>query len=687
MNRIFTTTMTIVFTIATMAQNYYHLESKGSNAPFSNLVPQGVTFNSLLQANAGGVVNDQLSGATNIPFPFTFYGETYNSYKVSDNGYLTFDVNENVSNPNNVTLPDVNAPKAAIFAFWDDLELRHPGGSGTFAVINYTIGTTPNRIHIVKFFQLRPKGLTSGTKYLFFSIVLKEQGGFDVILEGTSGTGNFTETATIGVQNEDGTVGYTAKGTDFTFPSGATLAEMNDDDVFSFIEGVQNSYDIGVLNLNVEPAYGLNNAPYTLTGQIRNYGSETITNYELSYTINGGPPVTSSMTTNITPGAYVSFSHPTAWNPSQEGSYTIEFSTSQPNGQTDEDQMNDMQSATVDVFDRLFKRKPLYEVFTSSTCGPCRPGNVTFHNVIDNAGRSEECTYIKYQQNFPFAGDPYATAESVARRSYYGVSAIPNMQIDGGWNRNAGQFNLSVHNESIAVPSLLEINTTFQKWDASVEAQVDIEAITDIPGNHVVHVAIMETITKNNSASNGEREFEHVFKKFMTVPTGDNIGSISKGNFYSKKFLFDFQGEYVLPINGQAANYPNFAREHTIEDFNNLRVVVWVQNLSTRNVLQSEYATETNVNVDRLSSAFGVDVYPNPARGNAFIKLGLVRSSNVEITLMNTAGQVVEYLPIGKIPGGDQTFQIDTKPYQNGIYLVQIKTDEGTITKKLIVNN
>lgn len=687
MKKITIFTLTMILGFASFAQNYYHLESVGSKAPFSNLVPSGTPFTFLLQATAGTTVNDQLSSAFQMPFPFTFYGETYNSYKVSDNGYLSFDVSQTTSQAVNVSLPDADAPKAAIFAFWDDLRITAGTSGGSFGVFQMTLGAAPNRIHIVKWFQLMPAGLTSGTKYVFFAIALKEQGGFDVVLEGTGGTANFTESATIGSQNADGTVGYTAKGPNYAFPMGGVLAEQNDDLVFKFVEGVANTFDVGVTAIDLIPALGLNNAPFQIKGTVQNYSSTDVTSLDISYKINGGSPVTSTINLNIPKGSFASFTHPTAWNPTSTGTYSIEVAASMPNGNTDEDETNNASTKSVDVFDQLFQRKPLYEVFTSSTCGPCRPGNVVFHNVIDNNSFSDEATYIKWQQNFPGTGDPYATAEAVSRRNYYGINSIPRMEIDGGWDKNASSFSTAVHEESKALPSLVKINTTFNKWAKSVEAQVDVESITDIPGTHLLHVIIFETITYKNVKSNGEIQFEHVFKKYMTLPTGENIGALKKGNSFSKKYNFDFKGDYILPANGQPSSYPNLSIQHTVEDFKNLRVLAWVQNSSTKEVLQSEYATEVKVGIEKLSANFVAEVYPNPASNVAFISLGLTNPTNVTLTVMNASGQVIDFLPVGNIPSGDQTFQLDTKTYANGVYFVTISTTEGVVTKKLIINN
>jgi hypothetical protein len=71
---------------------------------------------------AGAVLplaGDDASTEVNLPFPFAFYGQTYNSAHVTTNGSLNFltpDVNFG-----NGAIPSTEPPNAAIYPYWDDL--------------------------------------------------------------------------------------------------------------------------------------------------------------------------------------------------------------------------------------------------------------------------------------------------------------------------------------------------------------------------------------------------------------------------------------------------------------------------------------------------------------------------------------------------------------------------------------
>jgi hypothetical protein len=82
-----------------------------------------------VDASTGGTavaVGDDTFEAVNLPFAFTFYGNTYTSAFVSSNGYLTFGAGS--SSFAQVCLPNTAPPNNAIYALWDDLT---PTGSAS----------------------------------------------------------------------------------------------------------------------------------------------------------------------------------------------------------------------------------------------------------------------------------------------------------------------------------------------------------------------------------------------------------------------------------------------------------------------------------------------------------------------------------------------------------------------------
>lgn len=76
------------------------------------------------------------------------------------------------------------------------------------------------------------------------------------------------------------------------------------------------------------------------------------------------------------------------------------------------------------------QRKPLHEVFTSSTCGYCPPANSNIDGIVLDPLNADDATLIKYQVSWPGPGDPYNTPEVQTRRSYYGINSVPAFYVD-----------------------------------------------------------------------------------------------------------------------------------------------------------------------------------------------------------------------------------------------------------------
>jgi subtilisin family serine protease len=82
---------------------------------------------------------DDLATVIALPFPFTFYGQTFTNVTVDTNGKLQFGAG--TADYMNTCLPAAGYSNT-VFAFWDDLDTRAPG-DGIFTSVS---GTAPNRI-------------------------------------------------------------------------------------------------------------------------------------------------------------------------------------------------------------------------------------------------------------------------------------------------------------------------------------------------------------------------------------------------------------------------------------------------------------------------------------------------------------------------------------------------------------
>ena len=94
--------------------------------------------------------------------------------------------------------------------------------------------------------------------------------------------------------------------------------------------------------------------------------------------------------------------------------------------------------------------------------------------------------------------------------------------------------------------------------------------------------------------------------------------------------------------------------------------------------------TDVSVKENQLNSATSSYIFPNPTKNNATLNINLENTAKVQIEVMNTVGQIVKST---KVDGqmGVNNINIELNGLSTGIYLVNIKIDNATSTKKLII--
>ena len=77
--------------------------------------------------------------------------------------------------------------------------------------------------------------------------------------------------------------------------------------------------------------------------------------------------------------------------------------------------------------------------------------------------------------------------------------------------------------------------------------------------------------------------------------------------------------------------------------------------------------------------------YPNPFSFSTSVSYSLPHTSNVKIQIYNIKGQLVETLVNEDKPAGYHTVEWNAKDISSGIYFYKLKTDNGSITKKMLL--
>ena len=365
-----------------------------------------------------------------------------------------------------------------------------------------------------------------------------------------------------------------------------------DDVCYTYTPFIPLAYDMAAIDLNMVSNLALTSAPFTVSGDVVSISATTITSLDINYSINGGAPVVDNLSgLNLALFDTLTFNHNIIWNPTTTGSYFVEIWASNLNGNPDMDPSNDYFSDSIYIWNALAVKQPLIETLTSSTCGPCNPANITAEALFSqNPGK---ITSIKYQVAFPGSGDPYYTEEVGQRMDYYmpqGTASVPRMEIDGGWDQNGNDITQQVIDDYINELCLINLSANYTIVGKSIDIDITIDPLENYQSTDlVVHTAIIEETTYNNVKNNGETQFEHVVKKMLPNDNGTSIPSLVGGTQSTLNQSYTFNGNYRLPLDAQLPI--NHITEHSVEDFSNLMVVVWIQDVVTKEVHQSTYAT------------------------------------------------------------------------------------------------
>jgi len=133
--------------------------------------------------------NDYASSPIPIGFSFNFYDQDHTEFRINPNGWIGF--GDDWTDYHNYEIPRADAPKPAIFGFWDDLDPLQGG--------NVYYKSSPERLVIWFDNVIHYPGINNGT--YDFEIVLYPNG--DILLQYRNLSGDLN-TCSVGIQNTSG---------------------------------------------------------------------------------------------------------------------------------------------------------------------------------------------------------------------------------------------------------------------------------------------------------------------------------------------------------------------------------------------------------------------------------------------------------------------------------------------------
>jgi len=416
------------------------------------------------------------------------------------------------------------------------------------------------------------------------------------------------------------------------------------------------NFDAKISSINIP---GTITSPQEVTGVFQNVGNTAVTEFNVGFQAYNGL-VYDTTYTGLDLGLFETqeFTFDQMWL-QPFGTETVSVWINSVNGTADEYSGNDTASKVITYIANILPRKVTFEEFTSSTCGPCASFNSGF---VPWCEAHPDIMLVKYQMNWPGSGDPYYTAEGGVRRSYYGVSYVPDLFYNGTRINTSVSDAQASYDAGSNLTSYIDIASKFTISGTTINITTNLLPWDNI-GNVRVHNIVIEKVTTGNVASNGETEFHHVMMDMIPDANGANVNL-----------------QYGVPVQLQ---YSVNLASTNVEEFDDLLVAVLVQNQSTKEMLQSEYGEQNTVYSPeaRLDMIYLDDVAlegfdPDIYEYDVILPEGTLFEPYLEVTTMDEGAMAV-INPAFELPG---TVVIDVYAedlYNNKRYLVNYEVYTG----------
>ncbi len=297
--------------------------------------PNGTTSSSYQSTN-------YWSPAQKIPFTFKFYGGVVDSFCVSKNGLLTFDMSVagsavSTSLNTNSSLPNSNLPDSTVAYFWENMGTT----IGNYDYIyKITYGSSGSR----QLWILNYSWELGASSYCYFAVVLEEGTNNIYVVDMNYFYSTTAFTTTVGTQLSSSSavqvttgLNSSAGSPNIIFGTGNSLSTNNE--YYKFESKLLVTDNVALTDI-VNPGAAICSTKDTVKVLVKNDGTNSVTAFDVYWSVNGVSKTKYAYSGTLTAGSSTTLAlgvHTYSGSSSQ----TIIAYTKDPNGNTDKDQSND----------------------------------------------------------------------------------------------------------------------------------------------------------------------------------------------------------------------------------------------------------------------------------------------------------------------------------------------------------
>jgi hypothetical protein len=240
-------------------------------------------------------------------------------------------------------------------------------------------------------------------------------------------------------------------------------------------------------------------------------------------------------------------------------------------------------------------RVVLVELFTGAECPPCVAADLAF-DALGKAFKPSEVVRLQYHLHIP-GPDPLTNPASEARANYYGrvIEGTPTMLLNGkpaasgGGGASEGWEKYDEYAESLLplleTPAKAKLKATANRKGSKIQIDVTASDMKADGADLRLRVALVEeriTYTGGNKLA----EHHHVVRAFAGGVNGEKVTADKPFTKSLTVDLGDVKKGLLDYLDKTSKNMPFPSKDRPL-DLKNLRVVAFVQNDTTHEVLQA----------------------------------------------------------------------------------------------------
>jgi hypothetical protein len=446
-----------------------------------------------------------------------------------------------------------------------------------------------------------------------------------------------------------------------------------------------NALDGGVVGVTIPKINGPA-ANLTVKTDIQNLGAQNITSLTLTYTVDGGTPVSQNFTSlAISPFSSSTLSFTQQIMSPAAGAHNVVVNIVSVNGGADPVTGNNQATAPFAVATQTVQRNGLIEEFSSSTCAPCASFNLGFDPLVVNNSANLTASHfnvIKYQMNWPSPNnDKSYNQHGLTRQTFYGVSGIPDHYTNG---LPGGAGNQAEIDASKTAPAYMDITGSFVIHNGNYDVTYSVTPYFTVPGSYSIHVAAVQRQfdleLTDPSQTTSQSHFVFAMREMFPSGSGTSVANFTAGTPVTGSWMAHPFTVANITTSTQALTNFNWWSHPMGND-----IVIFVQDNTTGEVLQSQVVSaKWPTDVANIANDTKVIVYPNPATDRAVISLNMENAASLNINITDALGRSV-FSSDQNLASGRHDVVVNTASFAAGLYNITIKTEKGTLTERLTV--